>query len=211
MEVPPVLPVMILPQATLFPDAMMPLYIFEPRYRRMLADALDTHRMFSIAQQRPGLTGEIPEKVAGLGLIRASVLRPDGTSNLVLEGITRLVLGNHVPGKPYRLQRAKPLPEPSEDCGVVAVALMDKARELAGQLVRAGALATTPAGPPSPTKFLRHLHEIAEPGPLADFLAATLLNNPRQQQQVLETLSLVDRLRALVHFLIAQLPDDPQD
>ena len=150
MDLPSVLPVMILPQATLFPGALMPLYIFEPRYRRMLADALDSHRMFSIAQQRHGLVGEIPEKVAGLGLIRASVLRPDGTSNLVLEGITRLALGNHVPGKPYHQQRVEPLPEPFSDSSMVALALMDKARELSAQLVRGGAFTTTMPGPPSP-------------------------------------------------------------
>ena len=38
---------MILPKATLFPSAPLPLYIFEPRYRQMLAHALDTQRMFA--------------------------------------------------------------------------------------------------------------------------------------------------------------------
>src|SRR5436853_288613 len=40
MKLPREVGVMILPNATLFPQALLPLYIFEPRYRQMLADAL---------------------------------------------------------------------------------------------------------------------------------------------------------------------------
>jgi len=42
-------PVFPLPQAVLFPGARMPLHIFEPRYRRMTRDALDTHRLIAVA------------------------------------------------------------------------------------------------------------------------------------------------------------------
>ena len=43
MKLPSEVPVMTLPNATLFPQALLPLYIFEPRYRRMLADTLASH------------------------------------------------------------------------------------------------------------------------------------------------------------------------
>ncbi len=66
MKLPREVPVMTLPNATLFPQALLPLYIFEPRYRQMLADALNTHRMFSVAMQRPGSLREAPAPVAGL-------------------------------------------------------------------------------------------------------------------------------------------------
>src|SRR2546430_9255362 len=83
---------MTLPDAILFPQALLPLYIFEPRYQRMLTDALGSHRMFSVALQKPGRARETPCAVAGLGLIRASVARKDGTSNLVPPGIARVEL-----------------------------------------------------------------------------------------------------------------------
>ncbi|MBI3192595.1 MAG: LON peptidase substrate-binding domain-containing protein, partial [Pedosphaera parvula] len=60
MEIPSEVPVMILPNAILFPQAMLPLHIFEPRYRRMLADALHSHRMFCVAMQKPGCVRETP-------------------------------------------------------------------------------------------------------------------------------------------------------
>src|SRR4051812_44189991 len=77
MQLPLEVPVMTLPSATLFPQALLPLYIFEPRYRKMLADSLKSHRMFTVAMQKPGHMREAPCVVAGLGLIRVSVDHPD--------------------------------------------------------------------------------------------------------------------------------------
>ena len=88
---------MTLPNATLFPQALLPLYIFEPRYRQMLADALHSTRMFSVAMQKPGSTRETPSPVAGLGLIRVSVGHRDGTSHLILQGLARVELAGSCP------------------------------------------------------------------------------------------------------------------
>ena len=118
MQIPSEMPVMTLPHATLFPQALLPLYIFEPRYRKMLADSLRGHRLFIVARQRPGCEREIPEPVAGLGFIRVAVGHKDGTSHLVLQGLTRVRLERAVRYKPYRIQRIHPLqPKP---CDTVA-------------------------------------------------------------------------------------------
>src|SRR5437868_9580931 len=108
MEIPDEVAVMTLPNATLFPQALLPLYIFEPRYRRMLADALISHRMFIVAMQKPGRIRETPSSVAGLGLIRVSVDNPDGTSHLILQGVTRVELAETLQYKPYRTHRVRP-------------------------------------------------------------------------------------------------------
>ncbi|MEY2788462.1 MAG: hypothetical protein RLZZ34_1605 [Verrucomicrobiota bacterium] len=84
MLIPDRMGVMILGEASLFPQAMMPLFIFEPRYREMLAESLESHRMFCLAMQRTGAKRESPCRIATLGLVRASVRNPNGTSNLVL-------------------------------------------------------------------------------------------------------------------------------
>src|SRR2546426_10344043 len=109
MKIPSEIPVMTLPNATLFPQALLPLHIFEPRYRQMLADALHSDRMFSVAMQRPGSTREIPSPVAGLGLIRVAVGHRDGTSHLILQGLMRVELEETLRYKPYRIQRIRPL------------------------------------------------------------------------------------------------------
>src|SRR6266705_1952287 len=112
MKIPQEVPAMTLPNATLFPQALLPLYIFEPRYRQMLSDALHTNRMFSVAMQRPGNSREIPSPVAGLGLIRVSVGHRDGTSHLILQGIARVELEQTVRYKPYRVQKIRALHSP---------------------------------------------------------------------------------------------------
>ena len=110
MQLPDAVPVMTLPSATLFPQALLPLYIFEPRYRRMLAEALDSNRMFTVAMQRPGRTREIPCPVAGLGLIRVSVGHNDGTSHLILQGLARVQLCNTNPTACSASGRSPPPP-----------------------------------------------------------------------------------------------------
>src|SRR5258705_13877356 len=85
------LPVMALPGSVLFPHALLPLYIFEPRYRAMLEHALAQHRMFCVAlinanhAEWSSLYDFRP--TATVGLIRACVGRADGTSNLILQGL----------------------------------------------------------------------------------------------------------------------------
>src|SRR5690349_14699650 len=107
MKLPREVPVMTLPNATLFRQALLPLYIFEPRYRQMLSDVLPSHRMSSVAMQKNGSQRESPAPVAGLGQIRASVAHQDGTSHLILQGLARVEPEKPVRCRPYRIQRIR--------------------------------------------------------------------------------------------------------
>src|SRR6266516_1781052 len=137
MKIPREVPVMTLPNATLFPQALLPLYIYEPRYRQMLADALHSTRMFSVAMLKPGSGRESPSPVAGLGLIRVSVGHRDGTSHLILQGIARVELEEPVRYRPYRIQRIRALRTPPCD-NVKVDALMAKMRELLEERLELG-------------------------------------------------------------------------
>src|SRR6266853_4110811 len=137
MKIPREVPVMTLPNATLFPQALLPLYIFEPRYRQMLVDALHSNLMFSVAMQRPGSKRESPSPIAGLGLIRVSVGHRDGTSHLILQGIARVELEQTVRYRPYRVQRIRPLRSPPCD-NVKVDALVAKVRELLAERIDLG-------------------------------------------------------------------------
>src|SRR5947199_5249772 len=94
VTLPKKVPVMPLPGALLFPHALLPLYIFEPRYRQMLEHALNHHRIFSVALVKPDrYDWQSPADffhIAGVGLIRACVGRGDGSSNLILQGLERV-------------------------------------------------------------------------------------------------------------------------
>ena len=109
MELPEQIGVMTLQDVTLFPQSMLPLYIFEPRYRRMLADALETHRLFCVAKRKPGTTRDVPSDVAGVGVIRASVGHGNGASHMVVQGLARVRLDKTVRYKPYRVNQIEVL------------------------------------------------------------------------------------------------------
>ena len=220
MELPREVPVMTLPSAILFPQAMLPLYIFEPRYQRMLIDALGTHRMFSVAMQKPGHTRETPCNVAGLGLIRASVARKDGTSNLILQGIARVELTETMRYKPYRVNRIRALDSTKTD-SVAVDALTVKLLELVSERVKQGFELPVPVlkelgqledlgENDLPSDFLvKHGVEILaqrnNPEEITDLISWTLLPSPLERQLLLETVDLESRLRHLIHFLMAEI------
>lgn len=205
---------MTLPNATLFPQALLPLYIFEPRYQQMLADALDSDRMFSVALQKPGHSRETPAPVAGLGLIRVSVGHRDGTSHLILQGLARVELEKTVRYKPYRVHRVRPLRSPPCD-SVKADALVAKVRELLQERIRLGlrfpvaAPGHAAAGPASPAfsskEILKHLDSITDPEQAADLVSYAVLTGAAERQTILETVDVEERLGRLVHFLLAEL------
>ena len=74
-----------LPGALLFPGMHLPLHIFEPRYRAMVADAMARDRRIAMIQPRPG-TDELFE-LGCVGRIADVEALPDGRYNLVLEGV----------------------------------------------------------------------------------------------------------------------------
>src|ERR1019366_545532 len=83
VRLPKQIAVMPLPNAILFPRVLLPLYIFEPRYKRMLADCLKGERMFAVALLRRGWETEgrnpTPYPIASIGVIRTCMARPDGS------------------------------------------------------------------------------------------------------------------------------------
>jgi Lon protease-like protein len=198
---------MTLPNATLFPQALLPLYIFEPRYRQMLADALHSDRMFSVAMRRPGSSRETPLPVAGVGLIRVSVRHKDGTSHLILQGLARVELEETVRYKPYRIQRIRPLPTPPCD-SVAADALLAKVRELVRERVALGLPFSFPGEKPPtppPKEVVGYLDSISNPEHAADLVSCAVLAGASERQAILEAVDVETRLRRLIQFLLRDI------
>lgn len=211
---------MTLPSATLFPQALLPLYIFEPRYRQMLTDMLQSSRMFIVAMQKPGCSREIPCRVAGLGLIRASVAHGDGTSHLILQGLTRVQLGETIKYKPYRVQSVSHLSTPSVD-SVQMDALLAKVYELVqvrmtlGDIPfpthvfqkdpQSGALKSACPQEDTVSPVVEYLESLNDPEQVADMVACSLLQGAVEKQIILETVDLRQRLKHLIHFLMTEI------
>ena len=219
MEIPDAVPVMTLPSATLFPQALLPLYIFEPRYRQMLDDMLRQDRMFTVAMQKPGRVRETPCGVAGLGLIRVSVGHNDGTSHLILQGLARVELLGTVQTKPYRVAHIRTLARPTTDT-VVIDALVAKVQELVEERLDLGPFPFPFSnfknpGPgkkqdAQPSSFsskeiLAYLESLPDADQVADLVSCALLPGAVERQTILETASIEPRLRHLIHFLMEEI------
>jgi Lon protease-like protein len=102
-----------LPNLVLFPRVIQGLHIFEPRYRQLMADAVDADGLMALALLRPGwekdYEGRPPiHRVACLGRVGEYEQLPDGRYNLRLVGLSRVRLGDEVPApKLYRVARAE--------------------------------------------------------------------------------------------------------
>jgi Lon protease-like protein len=109
-------PVFPLQDAVLLPQAVMPLHVFEPRYRRMVSDVLDSHGMIAMALFRSEVTPE--EYLHGqpplrafmcLGQIREYEQMEDGRYVLLLQGLCRARVAEEVAHAPYRRVRLLPV------------------------------------------------------------------------------------------------------
>jgi Lon protease-like protein len=201
MKLPHEVPVMPLPNAVLFPRVMLPLYIFEPRYRQMLADCLHGQRMFCVALLRKGWEHQgrnpTPYPIAGLGVIRTCVGRPDGTSHLVLEGVARVRVRRYVRVRPYRVAEIEPLPSEGLPVPAPSRPLVNTVSRLA----RARAL----VGAEVPKAIMECVQSVRSADYLTDLVSYTLLEDYHQKQRMLETLDVNQRLEKLVDLLQQQI------
>jgi Lon protease-like protein len=200
MELPEKVPVMPLPGAVLFPHALLPLYIFEPRYREMLEYALKHDRMFCVALIKPSCPDwhsiEDFFHVAGTGLIRACVGRGDGTSNLILQGLKRVRFSSFEKENPFPVAKIDIL-ESQGETSVEGEALGAKVIELYGKLKTKGR--------ELPRKVDRYLSDLNDLEMLADLMASTFINDALRRQQVLEEASLNQRLRLIIQYLLDEI------
>ena len=139
MGVPRVFAVFPLESVLLVPGALLPLHVFEPRYRAMLRDALAGTGTIGMAMPRAGhATADEREPplhpVVGLGRIVRHVPHPDGRADILLEGVARMRIDQELPREhAYRVVHAEPLPDaPVADPGSLAEGLADLVARVPG-------------------------------------------------------------------------------
>jgi uncharacterized protein len=196
------LPVFPLPEAVLFPGALLPLHVFEPRYRSMTHDVLAGRRLMGIARLRPGFEAEYEGRppvypTCGVGYVVGSEALADGRYHILLRGVGRAYIEAELPPtKPYRVVRARMLvdsrtsrPELVEEryeqlvavCDRLSLFMDDRGAELR-ELARA----------------------LPSPAACADILSAALVRDADDRQALLEMTDPADRL-ATVTGHIAEL------
>ncbi len=139
-----------IPNLVAFPGTLVPLHVFEPRYREMVHDAVDHQRMIGICHTRKQIhaarkTQTIeealssnqatyqPHEVFSAGLCEIVETTPDGRihANIKIEGRYRSIA--EVQTLPYRIVRADELPddeEPAEDVRPLQVQINERLIEM---------------------------------------------------------------------------------
>lgn len=119
-SLPSAIPIFPLQDVMLFPGASRPLHIFEPRYREMVADALEGDRIIGMVMLHAGYedeyAGNPPIYDIGCAGVITNVQRlEDGRYNIVLSGLARFRIISEDQSRSYRVAEIEPLPDPLGD------------------------------------------------------------------------------------------------
>ena len=198
IDIPDRVPVMTLPEVAFFPKVMMPLFIFEPRYRTMLKNSLEGNRMFAVAGIDPSQVDNFPvpepaHQVATIGLIRGCKTQEDGTSHLILQGLSRVHLDELYEDKPYREAAITPLMSEREVPREELLHLRDSLLRLVRQFAQSNNNV--------PGELLQFVESMEDPEDFVDVVAYTFIQDPNLKQKVLETLKVEDRYDILIEGL----------
>lgn len=187
---------MLLPDCTLFPHGGLPLFIFEPRYRRMLADALEGDCFFAVAR----LLGEETENLADcvapvgtIGLVRASREQDDGTSQLLIHGVMRVRFTEWNAGRDYPFASIEP---------VISVFKPEKQSAAAMKTLR-GAVedAIRPLPEEVQSGVFALLDRAEDPALMTDIVCQQFIHEADLRQSLLEMDMVGDRIPVICEYL----------
>jgi len=199
------LPIFPLPGVQLFPHALLPLHVFEPRYRGMVRDAMAGERLIAIASFEPGYEANYQGRPAvrpiiGVGAVVGHEALGEGRANIVLRGLARARIERELPpAETYRLVEAARIDDAIAagfDTEAARATLILLADQLALKL-------------PSGGETLRELAR-SQPdlGALVDVLSAALVTDPEERQALLENVDVaarVDRVSGEIATVLTRL------
>jgi len=176
----------------LFPGVLLPLHIFEPRYRRLLEDIAEGERQFGLLL--PGIGREAPPAgaVGTIAELRATQPLPEGRSNIVVQGGQRFMVSRYVDDEaPYLVAMVEPF-EDRDDAPVSASALAELTTQFHRYDTARRALHDVePDDEPLPT----------EAGPLSFRVAGGMELDLVEQHRLLELRSTRARVERLLELL----------
>lgn len=191
---PPTLPIFPLPNVVLFPNVFLPLHVFEPRYREMVADALEGDRIIGMVLLRPGWEGDYEGRppvypVGCAGLITHSERLDDGRYNIVLRGFEKFTITGEDQSRAYRIAGVESIMETVAE--IDRDTMQSERRRLESLLVpQPSGRGVDPKMPPS----------MADED-LINALAQYFELEPVEKQALLERDGLLARCRSLIELL----------
>jgi ATP-dependent Lon protease len=189
--IPGQLPMIVLSDCYLFPGCYLPLFIFEERYRQMLEHALVNDRMLCVGTR----TGKREDNIlpwTTAGLVRACVRQPDGTSHLMLFGVSRVNIIGWEQEEPFRIAKVEPIH--------TIVADLETLNQL-----REEAVALLPTPTPECSQAMQVLRKTLDnipcPDQVCDILAYHFVRDPAALKIMLSEPDAIKRYQALISQL----------
>ena len=194
----------IFPLATvLFPGAILPLHIFEERYKMMMRYAIDNGGLFGLSYRRAAKVGlETPPEVGSVGCVaKVTAVMPleEGRMNILSTGIIRYKVVELLQATPYPMARVETLVddlEPGADLGNLFTELAELGKTFleAAQAVNENNLPVNLELPEDPEDF-------------SLIMASALPIENDDKQTLLELTSTRVRLTRLRHLVTRALTD----
>jgi Lon protease-like protein len=187
------LPIFPLPETVLFPNMLLPLHVFEPRYRAMVEHCLAGSRVLAMALLRPGWDAAAEPApvfgVVGAGVIVHEERLPDGRFNIALRGVARVEIEAELEtDTPYRMVSGRLIEDEYPDGGPEALE-----REV--MTLKVCYLRLTAELPGSSDDLTRFVTRAKDPSLLVDVITAVAIPDVAERQRLLETPSVRERVR----------------
>ena len=190
--------VILLPNSVTFPHGVLPLHIFEPRYRDMIEDAMSDNRMMCVANLRKKESVDVASctsKIGYIGLIRASSKQDDGCSNLILHCLLRVEFSSWEGDSVYPKANIKPLINMNKKPTAASELTMSSLRDaMTRHLVKSPKLLVTKTN-----EILDRFDKDLDT--LTDVVAQQFIDKPSLRQSLLEDLDPMSRAETLIRYL----------
>jgi Lon protease-like protein len=199
-QAPERLPIFPLPNVLLFPNMVLPLHIFEERYKRMVSDCLQGDRLLGLFLLQRGWDEEsatpTPYDVGGMGRITRAVRYPNGSMDILLSGLARVHVLRYVQHKPYLIAEVEMWPdEPDDSEGMEALT-----RRMVGLFER---YVIAKVG--EEHELLKNLKLLASPIDLLHTIVTNMPLDVHQKQEILNLRPIDERVTMMITFLNQEL------
>lgn len=192
-------PIFPLPGVVFFPHTLLPLHIFEPRYREMVADSLAAHRLIAMVLLKEGWEQESEGRppvhpLCCMGKITREQPLGDGRWNIILIGMARVRILEEVGDKPYRQARIEVVKDQPIACG-------DEERDARRKRLIEAFVRTAQRQGEIAQALIEALGNIENLGILSDVMASALPLTPAEKQQLIEETNPLMRVERLLEHL----------
>jgi Lon protease-like protein len=197
-ELPFRIPIFPLPDTVFFPGTVLPLHVFEPRYRQLVAEHLEGQRVMGVVLLQPGWQEDYhgaPScySVGCAGAMEDVVKLPDGRYTLKVTGQWKIEVLGYVRTEPYRMAEVRELGEREPEESLVAVQ-QAKVRLLGAYASLASALEGRPSNPFTFDSSLEY-------GRIVNLACMHLGIAAEEKQRLLELHDVEERGRRIIRML----------